>query len=166
MCLSECVEREGNIDLAPWDGWGLGAVEHMGMAEGRSEWVVGAAQGASPQSREILFTSALFYLAALQVPGQVLSAKARCCGMRGFSYVEQWTEFPAVVFQPNLCAWAGVARCCRVLQLFAGSVSEPCDNFNLGIKEGLYCGLGMPATSFGSACVGNCSPPFAKKLSF
>lgn len=45
-----------------------------------SEW---SEQHREPVPREMLFTSTHFYLVALQVPGQVLSAKARCCGMGG-----------------------------------------------------------------------------------
>lgn len=140
--------------------WSCGA-----RGDGRRQvWVSGQSSTGSQCPEKFCLQVPSFYLAALQVPDQVLGAEARCCGTRGFSCVEQWTEFPAAVFQSNPCAWASVARCYRVLQLCAGSVSEPWDNFNVGIKEGLYCGLGMPATSFGSACVGKCSPSFAKKF--
>lgn len=163
---SEHVESQGNIDSAAIFRWGLGAVEHVGMAEGRSEWVVRAAQGASARGNGVYKYPLLPCCPAGARSGAQCKSQMLWHGWGQFSCVEQWTEFTAVVFQPNLCAWGSVARCCHVLQLCAGSISEPCDNFNLGIKKGLYWGLGMPAASFRSACVGDCSPSFAKKLSF
>lgn len=122
--------------------WSCGA-----HGDGRRQiWVRGQSSTGSQCLAKSCLQVTLYYLAALQA----LSAKARCCGTGGFSCVEQGMELWAVVFQPNMCAWASVARCCPVLQFCAGSVSEPCDNFNLGIKKGLYWGLGMSAASFGS----------------
>lgn len=67
MCLNtferERVESEGSIGLAPRFRLGLGAVEHVGMSEGRSEWMLRA-----PVLQKCFYKNPLFVLLPCRCP--------------------------------------------------------------------------------------------------
>lgn len=140
----ECAGSNGNTCLtnlicvphwAYWFSWRLRVVEHARMAESRSGCAIRAPHWVSAW-RDVTHHRRVpcFIFLPCRCLVRCLRQKPNALAQLSLSSAGQWTELPAAVCQLNLCLWANVARCCLSLRLHADPVSEPCDNFNLGIK--------------------------------